>query len=39
MLARLRPGMQFLTSADLGAAVQDQAATYRLISNLLKISY
>ncbi len=29
--------MQFLTSADLGAAVQDQTATYQLISNLLKL--
>jgi putative ABC transport system permease protein len=36
-LAALRSGMTFQTSADLGAAVQVQTATYRLISNILKI--
>lgn len=36
-LEKIRGGMQFLTSADLGAAVQDQTATYQLISNLLKL--
>lgn len=36
-LASLRSGMNFQTSADLGAAVQDQTAAFRLISNILKI--
>jgi putative ABC transport system permease protein len=36
-LEKIRGGMQFLTSADLGAAVQDQTATYQLISTLLKL--
>jgi ABC-type lipoprotein release transport system permease subunit len=36
-LEKIRGGMKFLTSADLGAAVQVQTATYLLISNLLKI--
>lgn len=35
-LAGLRGGMKFETSADLGAAVQDQTASYRLISDILK---
>ena len=35
-LARLRSGMKFETSADLGAAVQDQTASYQLISDILK---
>lgn len=34
-LTRLRGGMRFETSADLGAAVQDQTATYQLISDIL----
>jgi putative ABC transport system permease protein len=36
-LTGLRSGLNFQTSADLGAAVQDQTATFRLISNILKI--
>jgi putative ABC transport system permease protein len=36
-LQTIRSGMKFLTSADLGAAVEDQTATYELISNLLKL--
>jgi putative ABC transport system permease protein len=36
-LASLRGGLNFQTSADLGAAVQDQTATFRLISNILKV--
>jgi putative ABC transport system permease protein len=35
-LAGLRSGMKFETSADLGAAVQDQTASYQLISDILK---
>ena len=35
-LARLRSGMKFETSDDLGAVVADQTATFRLISNILK---
>lgn len=35
-LSRLRSGMKFLTSADLGTTVADQTATFRLISNILK---
>jgi putative ABC transport system permease protein len=35
-LTRLRTGMKFQTSADLGAAVQDQTASYQLISDILK---
>ncbi len=35
-LARLRGGMKFLTSADLGTTVGDQVATFQLISNILK---
>lgn len=35
-LTRLRAGMRFETSADLGAAVQDQTASYQLISEILK---
>jgi putative ABC transport system permease protein len=36
-LAALRSGVTFQTSADLGSTVQDQTATFRLISNILKI--
>jgi putative ABC transport system permease protein len=36
-LTPLRSGMKFLTSADLGATVEDQVATFRLISDILKI--
>lgn len=36
-LTPLRSGMKFLTSADLGTTVEDQVATFRLISNILKI--
>jgi len=36
-LAPLRGGMKFQTSADLGTVVQDQTATFRLISDILKI--
>jgi putative ABC transport system permease protein len=36
-LTPLRAGMQFQTSADLGAVVQDQTATFRLISDILKV--
>jgi putative ABC transport system permease protein len=36
-LTGLRGGMKFQTSADLGAAVQDQTATYDLISDVLKL--
>ncbi len=36
-LAKLRSGMKFETSADLGSTVQDQTATFRLISNILKV--
>jgi hypothetical protein len=35
-LSKLRGGMKFQTSADLGAAVQDQTASYQLISDILK---
>lgn len=35
-LSKLRGGMKFQTSADLGAAVQDQTASYNLISDILK---
>ena len=35
-LTRLRSGMRLETSADLGAAVQDQTASYQLISDILK---
>jgi len=35
-LTSLRPGVQALTSTDLGATVQDQTAAYRLISDILK---
>ena len=33
----LRGGVKSLTSANLGATVQDQVATYRLISDILKV--
>jgi putative ABC transport system permease protein len=36
-LTPLRSGMKFLTSADLGTTVEDQVATFRLISDILKI--
>ena len=36
-LTQLRSGMKFLTSADLGTTVEDQVATFKLISNILKI--
>jgi putative ABC transport system permease protein len=36
-LSTLRGGMKFNTSADLGATVQDQVATFDLISDILKI--
>ena len=36
-LTPLRSGMKFLTSADLGTTVEDQVATFKLISNILKI--
>lgn len=36
-LSRLRTGMRFLTSADLGTTVQDQTAAFRLISDILKV--
>lgn len=36
-LDSLRAGMKFLTSADLGSAVQDQVATFTLISDILKL--
>lgn len=36
-LQQLRGGMKFLTSADLGSTVEDQTATFRLISDLLKV--
>lgn len=36
-LSPLRSGMKFNTSADLGATVQDQVATFNLISDILKI--
>lgn len=36
-LSRLRGGLKFQTSADLGAAVQDQTASYQLISDILKV--
>lgn len=36
-LSPLRSGMKFDTSADLGATVQDQVATFNLISDILKI--
>jgi len=35
-LSKLRGGLKFQTSADLGAAVQDQTASYQLISDILK---
>jgi putative ABC transport system permease protein len=36
-ISKLRGGMQFETSADLGAEVQDQTATDQLISDILKV--
>jgi putative ABC transport system permease protein len=36
-LSALRPGMKFQTADDLGATVQDQVASYRLISDILKV--
>ena len=36
-LGALRSGVKFETSAELGSIVQDQTATFRLISNILKI--
>lgn len=36
-LSPLRIGMKFETSEDLGATVQDQVATFNLISDILKI--
>lgn len=36
-LSALRGGMKFDTSADLGATVEDQVATFNLISDILKI--
>jgi putative ABC transport system permease protein len=36
-LSPLRSGMKFETSEDLGATVQDQVATFNLISDILKI--
>lgn len=36
-LSPLRGGMKFNTSADLGATVEDQVATFNLISDILKI--
>ncbi|MGE5291890.1 MAG: FtsX-like permease family protein [Micromonosporaceae bacterium] len=36
-LTWLRSGMKFLTSADLGSTAQDQAATFRLVGNILEI--
>lgn len=36
-LTPLRSGMKFNTAADLGATVQDQVATFTLISDILKI--
>jgi putative ABC transport system permease protein len=36
-LGALRGGMKFDTSQDLGATVQDQVATFNLISDILKI--
>jgi putative ABC transport system permease protein len=36
-LSPLRSGMKFNTSADLGATVEDQVATFNLISDILKI--
>jgi putative ABC transport system permease protein len=36
-LSPLRSGMKFETSADLGATVEDQVATFNLISDILKI--
>ena len=36
-LTALRAGVKSLTSANLGATVQDQVATYRLISDILKV--
>ncbi|MBO0744881.1 MAG: FtsX-like permease family protein [Candidatus Dormibacteraeota bacterium] len=35
-LSKLRTGMSFQTSADLGSVVQDQVATFTLISDILK---
>jgi putative ABC transport system permease protein len=35
-LGALRTGTTLQTSADLGSSVQDQVATFRLISNMLK---
>lgn len=36
-LSALRSGMKFDTSADLGATVEDQVATFNLISDILKV--
>lgn len=36
-LTALRGGMKFETSADLGATVEDQTASYQLISDILKV--
>lgn len=36
-LRRIRGGTQFETSASLGTAVEDQTASFRLISNILKV--
>jgi putative ABC transport system permease protein len=36
-LRALRGGLQFQTSDDLAGAVQDQVATFKLISNILKV--
>lgn len=36
-LGKLRGGMKFQTSSDLGASVEDETATYNLISDILKI--
>ena len=36
VVSGLRGGMKFQTSADIGAAVQDQTASYQLISDILK---
>jgi putative ABC transport system permease protein len=36
-LSALRGGMKFDTSQDLGATVQDQVATFNLISDILKV--
>jgi putative ABC transport system permease protein len=36
-LSQLRSGLKFLTSADLGTTVEDQTATFQLISDILKV--